>query len=64
LLQIHAMATRLILDTLLRTDECAFDHKIEQFKEIVRLAKMFLTMARESRKDVGCFASMLELCLH
>jgi hypothetical protein len=41
LLQIHARATQLILDSLVTTEECTFDKYLPEYREIVSLAKAF-----------------------
>jgi hypothetical protein len=39
LLQIHARATQLVLDSLVITEECTFDKYLPEYREIVSLAK-------------------------
>jgi hypothetical protein len=41
LLQIHARATQLILDSLVITEECTFDKYLPEYMEILTLAKAF-----------------------
>jgi len=41
LLQVHARATQLVLDSLVINKECTFDICLPEYKEIVSLAKVF-----------------------
>lgn len=56
LLQIHAQAVQIVLDSLIMTEECSFDKYLPQYREMMFLAKAYYKTSSRSTQQHTVFS--------
>jgi hypothetical protein len=56
LLQIHAQAVQIVLDSLIMTEECSFDKYLPQYREMIFLAKAYYKTSSKSPQEHTVFS--------